>query len=367
MLLPLAAIAQKPKQTVEFTVEGLATELTEYTTNAISDKGAKKENAKTMEAFGASYEAMSPEMQRRVTDLYTYFVKAKLKADSELPAVTRVLTAYAVAPQGGQNLDGWVASMETFRKKNSKAKYVTEFASWSQTLLDERVLYHSATSEWVLDTKTPFSLRVEDGKIMVYVSTPCDLSYASSKDWNTLHNTTGVLDYREGVWHGQGGRLDWSRTGLNAEACYANLKAYTVEVKFPKFKADSVEFVNTHYFSSPIIGRLEEALQGTMEPEKYTYPRFRSYQRDFVLPNILPGVDYSGTFMMNGSKFITASSKHPARLTFNYEGKPQLAVTSLQFIITPERLTAENAQVAFYLGPDDSISNNGILVRYVPS
>lgn len=367
MLLPLAAIAQKPKQTVEFTVEGLASELTEYTTNAISDKGAKKEIAKTMEAFGASYEAMSPEMQRRVTDLYTYFVKAKLKADSELPAVTRVLTAYAVAPQGGQNLDGWVASMETFLKKNSKAKYVTEFASWSQTLLDERVLYHSATSEWVLDTKTPFSLRVEDGKIMVYVSTPCDLSYASSKDWNTLHNTTGVLDYREGVWHGQGGRLDWSRTGLNAEACYANLKAYSVEVKFPKFKADSVEFVNTHYFSSSIIGRLEEALQGTMEPEKYTYPRFRSYQRDFVLPNILPGVDYSGTFMMNGSKFITASSKHPARLTFNYEGKPQLAVTSLQFIITPERLTAENAQVAFYLGPDDSISNNGILVRYVPS
>ena len=366
-MLPLLAMAQKPKQTVEFTADGLTTELLDYLNTATADKSVKKENAKLMEAFGASYSAMTPDMQRRVADLYTYFVKAKLKPDPEMTATVRVLTAYATAPQGAENLEGWVDAMDSFRKKNSKAKYVNEFTDWSELLLSDRVLYRSATSEWILDTKTPFALRVEDGKILVHVTMASDLNYASSKDWNTLHGTRGTFDYREGIWHGEGGRLDWARTGLGAEACYADLKKYDVEVKFPKFKADSVSFVNTHYFSAPIAGRLEEALQGTMEPEKYTYPRFRSYQRDFVLPGIMPGVDYSGTFMMNGSKFITASSKHPARLIFNNNGQPQLAVTSLKFTITPDRLVAEDAQVAFFLGADDSITNTGILVRYVPA
>ena len=367
MLLPLSSVAQKKGAAVEFSAEGLPQELQELFSAAGGERSRQKERAAVADAFASSHSAMTPAMRQRVADLYTYAVKAKVAVDPGLVEFTRVLTAYASAPQGASNLDGWVATMETFRKKNSKAKYVNEFVAWSSLLLSDRVLYRSATSEWIFAAGTPFRLAVEDGKPMVHFDSPADLNYASSKDWSTVYATRGVYDYREGVWHGQGGRVDWSRTGLGAEACYATLGRWEAETKFPKFKADSVSFVNTHYFSTPIAGRLEEALQGTMEPEKYTYPRFRSYQRDFVIPNIMPDVDYNGTFMMNGSKFITASSKHPARLVFRPGGTPRLSVTSLSFTITPDRLTAENAQVAFYLGPDDSISNNGVLVRYMPA
>ena len=361
------AWGQKPKQAVEFTAQGLTSELQEYLDQNSPDKAQKKENAKLVEAFGSSLSAMTPAQRDRIAALYTYAVKAKLKAVPELTELTRVLTAYATAPAGAQNLEGWIASLETYKKKNSKGKYINEFVAWSDRLLTDRVLYRSASSEWLFDAKTPFRLTAEEGKIEVHIDAAADLNYASGKDWNTLHGTWGHYDYATGVWHGQGGRLDWARTGLAAEACYADLSVYQAEVKFPKFKADSVSFVNTHYFSAPILGRVEEALSGTTDPDKYQYPRFRSYQRDFMLPDIMPGVDYSGTFMMNGAKFVTASSKHPARLLFRQGERPQLSVTSLNFTITPERLTAENAQVAFYLGEDDSIANNGILVRYLPA
>ncbi|MCR5445672.1 MAG: hypothetical protein K6E96_08380 [Bacteroidales bacterium] len=364
--LPLTAMGQKPKTTTDFAAETLPTDLLEYLNKASSEKSVQKENTKVVDAFGAAYSAMDATMQQRVTDLYIYAVGVKIKALPELVDFTRVLTAYATAPGGSANLEGWVASVETYRKKNSKVKYVNDFVSWSELLLSDRVLYRSSTSEWTFNATTPFRLAVENGAIVVRVDAAADLSYASSKDWNTLHGTRGWFDYREGVWHGQGGRLDWARTGLGAEACYADLRDYEAEVKFPKFKADSVTFVNTHYFSAPIQGRVEEAMQGTMEPDKYTYPRFRSYQRDFVIRNIMPDVDYSGSFMMNGSKFITASSKHPASLIFNRDGRPRLSVTSLKFTITPERLLAENAQVALYLGAEDSITNTGITVRYIP-
>ena len=360
-------MAQKPRAAADFDPERLPADLLEFVNRGVNDRSVQKENGRTIEAFGAAYNAMDGALQRRVTALFNYAAGVKLKPMPDMVDMVTTLTAYATAPAGGQNLEGWVASMETYSRKNSKAKYVTDFVAWSQRLLDEKVLYRSATSEWSFDAQVPLRLAVEEGAIVVRCDVPADLNYASGKDWNTVHGVRGWYDYREGVWHGQGGRLDWARTGLGAEACYADLSRWTAEVKFPKFKADSVSFVNTHYFSQPITGRVEEALQGTMEPDKYTYPRFRSYQRDFVIRNIMPEVDYSGTFMMNGSKFITASSKHPARLVFNRGGQPRLCVTSLQFTITPERLLAENAQVALYLGADDSISNTGVTVRYVPA
>lgn len=357
--------AQKPK-TAEFTPEGLPDELLEYLNKSTSDGDKQKENTKVIKAFRASYSAMDETMQQRVTSIYSYAVKAKLRGNPDITDLTRTLTTYATAPGGAQNLEVWLQVLEGMSARSAKAKAVNEWVFFSSTLLSEHVLFRSQSCTWRFDLKTPLRLAMIDGEVWICVDTPTELTYTSARDMNILHGTTGRYNYKENLWEGRGGRLDWARTGLGAEACYADLSTYTAETKFPKFTADSVQFVNTHYFSEPIAGRVEEMLGSPSEPEKYSYPRFRSYQRDFVISDILPGVDYSGSFMMNGSKFITASSKHPASLIFRRNGLPQLSVSSVKFTITADRLTAENSSVAFYLG-EDSICNTGITVRYSPS
>ena len=376
MLLTTTLIAQKPKS-VEFTTEGLPDELLEWMNKSTSDKGKQKENTKVLQEFKSAYNGFDSRLQKRLVDFYGYAVKAKMKANPEMCTLTRVLTSIATTPAGGKdlndayanvpNLEGFVSSLETFAKRNAKAKAVMEYIDFCEGLFADRVLYHSNSCEWRFDKGTPFRLGVKEGVPLVWFETPADLHYASAKDQGVIHGTTGVYNYKENDWQGEGGRVDWTRTGLAADVCYADLSRYTAETKFPKFKADSVSFVHTQYFSSPIPGRIEEVLNVPSEPQKYSYPRFRSTQRDFVMKDIMPGVDYSGSFMMNGSKFITASSKHPAKLIFNHDGRAQLAVTSIKFTITPEKLTAENAAVSIYVGEDDSISNTGINVRYVPS
>jgi len=366
LLLPLALCAQKPK-TVEFTADGLPDQLLEYLNKSTADGDRQKENNKAIKAFRASYGAMDATMQQRAASAYNYAVRAKLRPNPEVTALCVAMTAYATAPSGAQNFDQWMRVIESFSNRNAKGKVLTEWVSFSQTLLSERVLYRSNSSTWAFDPKTPFRIAIEDGTVWICFDQPADLSYSSAKDLERIHGTRGRYDYREGVWQGEGGRLDWTRTGLGAEACYAEFGAWRTETKSPKFKADSVRFVNTHYFSQPILGTVEDLLSSPMDPGKYSYPRFRSYQRDFVLPDILPGVDYSGSFMMNGAKFITASSKHPANLVFRRDGQRQMVVSSLRFTLTPERLTAENAAVTFYLGTDDSITNTGVTVRYVPA
>ena len=367
VLLPAALLAQKPKPTVDFTVEALPTQLSDYLTAQTADSDRQKENAKTMQAFAAMYKTLDWDTQKRITELYLYALKAKMKPNPEVSGMTRVLTAFASAPGGGQNFAGWLDAMDTFRKRSAKPKAVMEWVDFSERLLTERVLYRSNSSEWSFSASTPFRISVEKGVPLVWFDTPADLSYSSAKDYNRIKQTKGCYNYKDCLWRGEGGRLDWSRTGLGAEACYAELGRYKAETKFPKFSADSVQFVHTHYFSKPILGRVEEVLSAQMEPGKYGYPRFRSYQRDFIIKDIMPEVDYSGSFMMNGAKFITASSKHPSTLIFRKDGKPALAVTSQKFTITTDRVVSENATVALYVGAEDSIANTGVTVRYSPA
>lgn len=376
IVLGSTLMAQKPKN-VQFNAEGLPDELLEYMNGSTNDKDRQKENTKIIKEFRSVYTGFDSRLQERLTSIYGYAVKAKMKGNPEISGLTQMLVTIATTPAGGEslsdaygnapNFDGFIASLEAFAKRNAKPKAVMEYVDFCDRLFAERILYHSNTSEWRFGPRTPFRLGVEKGVPLVWFETPADLHYASAKDEGVIKGTTGVYNYKENEWKGQGGRLEWTRTGLGANDCYADLNNYTAETKFPKFKADSVEFVHTQYFSSPIRGRIEEQLENPKEPEKYSYPRFRSYQRDFVIKDIMPNVDYNGSFMMNGSKFITASSKHPANLIFRQGGKPRLAVTSMKFTITPSRMVAENSTVTLYVGDEDSITNTGILVRYIPA
>ena len=376
LLLMSTLMGQKPK-TVRFDAATLPDELLEYMNGSTQDKDKQKENTKIVKDFRAAYGNFDGRLQQRLAEVYTYGAKAKMKGNPELSGLTQLLTAIATTPSGGEdvagayanapNLEGFVATLEAFAGRGAKAKAIVEYVGFCNGLFAERVLYRSNSCEWRFAARTPFRLGVRDGVALVWFDTPADLHYASAKDEGVIKGTTGVYNYKENEWRGEGGRLEWARTGLAADDCYADLHSYRVETKFPKFKADTVDFVHTKYFSTPIRGRIEEQLGSPQEPEKYSYPRFRSHQRDFVIKDIMPGVDYSGSFMMNGSKFITASSKHPAKLVFNQEGRVRLAVSSLKFTITPERMKAENSTVVLYVGDEDSITNTGILVRYVPA
>ena len=375
-LIFVSAMAQKPKN-VQFTAEGLPDELLEYMNGSTNDKDKQKENTKILKEFRSVYGSLDSRLQERLTGIYTYAVKVKMKGNPEMSELTQMLVTIVTTPSGGTdvanaynnapNFEGFVASLESFAKRNAKPKAVLEYVTFCNGLFSNRVLYHSNSSEWRFDKGTPFRLGVSDGVPLVWFESAADLHYASAKDEGVIKGTTGVYNYKENEWRGEGGRVEWTRTGLSATDCYADLGRYKAETKFPKFKADSVEFVHTQYFTTPIRGRIEEQLDSPKEPEKYSYPRFRSHQRNFVIPDIMPDVDYSGSFMMNGSKFITASSKHPANLIFKQEGRKRLAITSMKFTITPTRMTAENAAVTLYMGEEDSLTNTGILVRYIPA
>ena len=354
--------AQKGRIT-EFTTEGLPMEMLEYLNQATSDKEKKSEISKLINVFTSTYKMMSSEEQSRLTAISNVVLKLKVR---QLPDVSNFISTVNKMRSAGEseNFDQWLSCIEFIQGRNKKVKDFTDFVEFTDGLVSSRTLHASRSCTWQMQSGCKYRMKIENGEIKIVVDSPIELYYSSDKDNGTIYGTKGEYYYFDNTWKGNGGRLNWDRTGIPTTACWANLSKYEAVTKFPKFVADSVQFTNTNYFSQPIYGRVEEALSAKMEPEKYTFPKFRSYQKDFMMKDVLPGVDYRGSFMMNGSKFITSDTKNPATLIFYRQGQPFITVNSVKFTITSNRIVSENAAVKIYID-GDSISNNGITVRYL--
>lgn len=354
--------AQKGRIT-EFTTEGLPMEMLEYLNQATSDKEKKSDNSKLINVFTSTYKMMSSEEQSRLTAISNVVLKLKVR---QLPDVSNFISTVNKMKSAGEseNFDQWLSCIEFIQGRNKKVKDFTDFVEFTDGLVSSRTLYASRSCTWQMQSGCKYRMKIENGEIKIVVDSPIELYYSSDKDNGTIYGTKGEYYYFDNTWKGNGGRLNWDRTGIPTTACWANLSKYEAVTKFPKFVADSVQFTNTNHFSQPIYGRVEEALSAKMEPEKYTFPKFRSYQKDFMMKDVLPGVDYRGSFMMNGSKFITSDTKNPATLIFYRQGQPFITVNSVKFTITSNRIVSENAAVKIYID-GDSISNNGITVRYL--
>ena len=365
---PQAMAQNRPvKKKVTFTVEEMATQLKDYLNSATKVEEKIEANNKVAGQFADIYNTLDAKRKQKTVDLYNAARTTKMEPMPDYLNLTQAYITYSQNKVSATLFDEWMAAFTALPEKTQKTKEIIGFIDYSVQLLADRTLYASRTSQWHAQAGTKFSFAVGKNDIKTVFDTPMELSYSSgtgnNADNNTLHNTVGEYYYLDNRWEGRGGRITWERTGLASSECYAELKRYTAITKFPKFEADSVSFVNTRYFPKPLLGTLEEALSTRTEPEKYNFPKFRSYQKDFHLKDVMPGVDFEGSFMMYGPRFVTNDEKNPASMVFYRGGKRFLVVSATEFTILPHMLTSERAAVTMYLG-DDSLTNAGVLVRY---
>ncbi len=356
--------AQKDK----FTTFTAANYIGEIAAFLEQDKGSDKNQLAVNEAMLKKYTPIWTEYSKinkeRIVEISNQLLKQKIRPQPDFYKFVQVQIVFKNSTQTTQSFDNWISCMELLFEKKKKLKDFISFIEYTDNILVHRIIYESRSSKWEASQSATFMFDIVQNKIVVVFNKPFELYYNSDKDGGTIFGTTGIYDVFDNEWMGKGGKIDWGRTGLSSTEVWATLNTYIANTKFPKFMADSVAFVNKKYFKEPVYGRLEEQLVNQMEPEKYVFPKFRSYKKDFIIPSILPEVDYRGSFMMNGSKFITSDTKNPATLIFYRDNKPFAIVTSFKFFITSDRVTSEGADIKIYID-GDSIYNSGVDVRYI--
>lgn len=233
-----------------------------------------------------------------------------------------------------------------------------EITTW---MLSERTLFQSSVVRWVA-TADDFRFHYDSTLFVTFDKT--DLICYAQRDSGTLVQTSGTFNPVTVQWEGKGGKVNWIRAGFDEANVFAELADYKIEMTKSQYQADSVYFTNSHYFSEPLLGELENKITRVTSPQRAIYPRFNSYTKRFAIQEIYDNVDFEGGVSMQGAKMNGSGDQYEnASLKFYRNDTLFMKLGSQFFVFMSDRVTSINTEVTIYL-QDDSIYHPRIALIY---
>jgi hypothetical protein len=282
-------------------------------------------------------------------------LKKRMKPFPDFKNYLTTMIGFLDSKQSDDSFEAWQISLEKIIE-NSTSKRFGDFLAFSGNLFAENILYKSNTVTWIADNNR-YIFEYDSLPYLIFSS--LNLKCESKGDSAVIYNTAGKLYPTEGKWIGNGGTVNWKRTGFE-DNVHAEISDYQIALKNPGFTADSVLFHYKKYFDKPLLGKLEEKVQPNVTEKTALYPRFESYHKRFLIKNLIEEVDYDGGFSMIGSKFIgSGNEEEDAMLIFYQKDEPFMVVATKTFIIREERITSDRAEIKIYL-ENDSIYHPGL-------
>ena len=152
--------------------------------------------------------------------------------------------------------------------------------------------------------------------------------------------------------------------GTNPKEVYAEIPKYSIILKSPSINAENVVYYNTKYFSSPLLGTLEDkAITTTVTPETATYPRFTSYNKFITIKNLYEDVDYFGGIYVKGNDFLGQGDEKFLAQLLKREGKVVIRTKAKSFLLKEHTIESALCNTTIYI-KTDSIYHSAIHLRY---
>jgi hypothetical protein len=259
--------------------------------------------------------------------------------------------------------DDWLETLAYGIKKKTPTAFLS-YLQFSYGFFERGELYGSGGHAWVIrEPLFKFDLSGNDVRLLF---PKARLQCISRMDSMLIDGSELIfLPYDDKIFV-SGGRVYWDRLNIAREQVYADINTVEISVRRNNFIADSVQFVNTNYFSEPLLGRLEEKLTATSESRDSRYPKFDSYTRRFKIEDLMDGIDYEGGFSFYGNRFLAqGDSAEPANLYFKRNDTLFLKASAASFAISDDRLTGNPVAVVMYIEAEDSIYHPAVNLRFL--
>ncbi|MCX6296122.1 MAG: hypothetical protein NTX97_08645 [Bacteroidetes bacterium] len=300
----------------------------------------KKEVANFMQDFALAWNnpKCNENLKKSIVSSCNLMIKKKMRI---LPEYKSYLSSVKNFINSNQSEDNFLMWQECINKiLNGKIiKNFSDYLEMSDNLFSTNSFYNSSVIRYGSNTNKYI---FEYDSVPKVIFPNLNLRIANNQnDTGIIYNTRGVYYPYKGVFIGEGGKVNWIRGGIEDNVVWAELKKYQITLKTSGFTADSVLFYNKNYFQNPLLGTLSEKIVSEKEGN-ISYPRFDSYSKRMLIPNISKDIDYDGGFSQRGPKVLGSGSKEEdAKLIFHREGKVFLIVGSKLIGITKDKLTAD--------------------------
>jgi hypothetical protein len=191
------------------------------------------------------------------------------------------------------------------------------------------------------------------------------LVFATAADSVVLQRTQGLFGFLDKVFVGEGGRFNWSSTGLPGDSVYYDFKKYYFKTTTPALAAGQGRLTYIGKLRSPVPGKFEYKSEPHKRPGDAKYPRFTSYESNIRLTNLgADNVSYTGGFSLTGPLMGSQSaSGMPATLEIKSKDDRKVIAQSTAFVFQDSTIQSSKARIALYQGYD-SITHPSLQFTY---
>lgn len=314
---------------------------------------AKKEFEDLLENYEQSWTNFSVQHRKDIALLSQAMFKKNIRIRNGFSSFLKTQIAFQSSKQTPESYTQWLKSMLNCIE-TSNVKIYNQIVENTLLLLSEGYLYKSKNVAWYIGDAGDYVFRndKERGVYADFIS-EIDLTYSSFQDSNTVYSTLGKLYLKDTYFEGKGGIVNWSKLGLPQDDVYVELKDYGASLNRAVLYADSVEFTNKEYFSHKLQGSFEDRCRDKNAKQRQLYPMFVSYQKEEIIKNLYPDVDYVGGFTQQGGTILgTGDVVTPAQLRFYKNGKIFVRASAVEHPFSRDGIITKDCQVTIYTNND---------------
>ena len=192
-----------------------------------------------------------------------------------------------------------------------------------------------------------------------------NLEITTSFDTAIIKNSKGSLLIMEQVFVGEKGTFDWASVGLPADSVFVNFKGFEFDITQTLFYAKGANLTYIPMIENPIPGVFEYKPQEFKDPNKLSYPRFKSLSNTVNVKNLGgSGFYYRGGFSLAGKKILSEGKyKGLAEISVEGSGGTKYKAKSFRFVFQDSTVTSKLASIVLY-DKFDSIYHPAVQINY---
>jgi hypothetical protein len=247
----------------------------------------------------------------------------------------------------------WQNIAKSYLDKDEQLNYFLEFSVnlYKLNVLSNRGDYFWSFEKGNLSWNTDKKLTIQcvNGNLVCRVFSQNEII-----DSISVYNTSGVFDVFKNKWEGRNGTITWEKVKFDKSKTFANVRGYKFEMNSAQLRVDTVE-LTTPYFSSPILGRLEDKTVLELgEGEKS--PKFNSFEKRLKIADLNENMDYDGGFTLEGEEFIGRGTiENPAKILLKYKDDVLFQISAVNFEMDPQRVITREAKIKMIYKNGDSL------------
>lgn len=353
ILLVLALFTQLAKAQLSYDLIQFGTDYEKYVQNL--------GNASAIEAVG---------------EFLGYYTSGKISNPQKM-AVIKLSNQMVNMNMGAGTFDNYLRSMNGLIANNQVAKFDSwhkalnmalakdkedfyTFLKISKNIFADHIIFELGAMKWV-SSNIDINLQTKGEPAFIVKNT--DLVCYTVGDTLEIYNTSGMYVPSKNSWYGRGGKLDWTRVGVDTGAMYAQLLKYNIDFTSGTVTADSALFYYPLLFEKPLAGKVVDKAMTQSMGDRSVYPQFQSFQS--VLNGFSFGrAKYTGAFGMKGKVIVGKGiDTVKAELVFYYKDRPTLKLRSKEFVVRANKIHTLKAE-AIILIDKDSIYHPQIEFTY---